>query len=798
MGPWKLTGAQALTAVLALAVLALTVLALAGPALAQVSPMQSRVTGLQALPNSVILTGAPPTATVQRLRVVRQFSLAEIRSNPQMTLGAARIDFTPLLSNPRSSYALASRLRTLPQHVQIAQDEVQISQIDQGLIMHHVLSYAILPGRCADPVARRQISAAGAQCFTRATAAERIAAFAAPGSPRYVADPAKRQIAIAAFQRNSALQDADATRRIADLRAALNNPAQRGQIAAQVGPQEMQRLTTLNDDQLKEEVINAATQRFEETTFTPQLESSKYAHPTSTLRPAPGAAEIAAGQQLINGQGAAQAPAAYPKLLRSIPGTGFRTTGSSTTPTGDQTSDLDLGTFVFLTGFTLGHDYEWNLEVDTTINWCVIGCSSTYSVKLYAGFNYGFGLRFPIQTNLKYHNVTHPNNTAQATLTATYAPIEGSVQDFQATGLSSDQLFGGKELVAQVGADAGFNYNLPVLGGGGTGVSVGVDFTDLLPAPYTHGTFLPPAPGQHGVDTPYVFDTIDLLGGLLNFGVLGGQVFPAIDINLHSNKLQFTVNDEIGNRRTLVNATGQPVSVGVNPAKGDDSHFSFGNPVYNLGFTLTPGIDARLFIDVAVWSNNWDWPVWFPQLAVDLPPGGMDFSCHAGTTCVLDFEPEHQAGLTNGVMQTLKNLGCVQQGSAMSCTKLTGYAACQTAVNSHSILGVQSCDGSFALREEQVADRTLTGGGCLRQGGQIGRYACAIKGGMLGLCMTMANNGSVLSCQALVPPQVDQILRRGCSESPNQAGVFTCIPGMLALCNTYAKNGYVLMCKVGP
>jgi hypothetical protein len=773
------------------------VLALAGPALAQTAPMQSRETGLRALPNSVILTSASPTAAVQRLPVLRQFSLADIRSNPRVTVGGTRIDFTPMLSNPRSSYSLASHLRGLPQHIKVVQDDVQISQIDQGLILHHVLSYAILPGRCADPAARGQIESAGAQCFTRGTADQRVAEFATPGSPRYLADPARRQAAVAAFQRNVALEDADATRRIADLRAALSTPAGRAPIAAQVGPAEMQRLTTLSDDDLKEEVINAATQTFDETSFVPLAESSKYAHPVSTLRAAPSASEVAAGQALISGQGGARAPAAYPNLLRSIPDSRFRTTGSSTAPTGDQTSDIDLGTYVFLTGFTLGHDYEWSMQVDTTINWCIIGCSSTYSVKLYAGFNYGFGLRFPIKTTLQYHNVTHPNNTAEATLRATYAPIEGTVADFQSTGLSSDQLFGGKELVAQVGADAGFNYDLPVVGSGGTGFSVGVDFTDMLPAPYTHGTFLPPAPGQHGIDTPYVFDTVDLLGGLLNFGVLGGQVFPAVDINLHSDKLQFTVNDEIANRRTLVAATGQSISVGVNPAKGNDSHFSFGNPVYNLGFTLTPGIDARLFIDVAVWSDHWDWPVWFPQLAVDLPPGGMDFSCHAGTTCVLDFEPEHQAGLTNGVMQNLKNLGCVQQGSAMMCAKLQGYTACQNAVNSHSILGVQSCDGSMALREEQVADQTLTNGGCTRQNAQIGRYYCPANG-MLGLCNTMAGNGAVLNCQLLAPPQVDQILRRGCSASPNQAGVYSCIPGMMALCNTYVKNGFALMCKPAP
>jgi hypothetical protein len=29
--------------------------------------------------------------------------------------------------------------------------------------------------------------------------------------------------------------------------------------------------------------------------------------------------------------------------------------------------------------------------------------------------------------------------------------------------------------------------------------------------------------------------------------------------------------------------------------------------------------------------------VWFPAVAVTLPPGGIDFSCHAGTICKRDY-----------------------------------------------------------------------------------------------------------------------------------------------------------------
>jgi hypothetical protein len=756
---------------------------------------QPRPTNQRALPQSVILRGDAYSSTIQQLHVVRQYPLSSVRSNPQVALGDARLDFTPMLTNPKALFNVAERLRAMPQQVQVQEQSSDVTEIDQGLVIHEVLTYRILPGKCADQATKSQLASAGVSCFTQATASERIAEFSRPGSPRYVADPEKRQAAIAAYQHNSALEDAEATKHIADLRQALADPTRRAAITAQIGPQEAARLQTLNDDQLRDYVINSSVQRVEETSFVPRLQSSIYAKPVYNLRTAPSMAEISAGQALSRGATNGD-PAEFPKLLRLVPSSAYHNLGNSTGPGGDKISDLDLGTYYYLTGFTLGHDYEWSREVDVTVNWCIFGCSSTYSIKVYAGFNYGFGLRFPIQVDLKYHSVVHANNSAQATTTATFEPIQGNVQDFEDTGLSSDQLFNGKELVAQVGAYAGYNVNLPVLGGSNT-FSIGVDFTNYLPPPYTGGIFQPPAPGTGGINSNFIFSQFDLLGGLLNFGIVGGQVFPAVKLNLHSDKLQFTLTDEILNKPTLVNATGQSINVAVNNAAIHDSHFKFGNPVYNLGFTLTPGIAANLFVDIAVWSDNWTWPIWFPQLAVTVPSGGVDFSCHAGTTCVLDFQPEHQEAVTGGIDQQLNGLGCRQQGSAMACPTYRGYLTCLNDLNSHP-LGIQSCDPGMALKQGQAADRTLTGGGCQRIGSNIGNYACPGEGGMLGLCQTMLNNGAVLGCSLLVPTSTDQILRRGgCKEDPGPPGTYSCPTSMMGLCQLYVKNRVILACKQG-
>jgi hypothetical protein len=700
------------------------------------------------VPNSVVLRGAYPE-TMQRLHVVRKYALTDLRSRPQVTLGQARLDFTPMLQNDKALFNIAQRLREMPQHVEVREDSSEISEVDQGLVIHHSLTYRILPGKCADQNAKAQLARVGVACFERAATSERVAEFSRPGAPRYVADQNKRQTAIATYQRNVAASAADANQGIANLRKALANPSQRAAISAQIGEAETARVSTLSDDQLKEELINSSVQHYEETMFVPKLESANYAHPQHTLTIAASSAEVDAVERLLRDGVPANgaSPSNFPKLLKVVPGSALHL-NTSTAPAGDKAADLELGPYYFLTGFTIGHDYEWNWGATVTINWCIVDCSSTYGVELNAGFNYAFGLRFPIQAQFKYHTVVHPNKSTEADLAGTFEPIEGNVDNFFEAGLAAEQMYDAKEIVAQVGANAGFNISLPGLGVGDS-FNEGVDFTNMLPTPYTGGRFQPPAPGTRGINSNYTFDQIDLLGGLLNYGVVGGQLFPSVQINLHSDKLQFTLNDEVERRQTVLDAPPKPVSLGTVPSgEGVLSHFSIGNPVYNLGFTVTPGLTPNVFVDIDIWSDNWNWTLWFPQLAVDLPPNGVDFGCHAGTTCVVDFEPVYNL-VTGQIEDTHK--------------------------------------------ERDAADRTLLGGGCQRVNGQEGNYLCPVKG-MLGLCKTMMSNNAVSSCGALVPNVVDEILKRGKCTGNN--GEYACPQGMMGLCNLYVKNQEIVSCKV--
>lgn len=697
--------------------------------------------------NSVMLRGTY-AETMQRLRVVRKYALADVRSRPQVTLGLARLDLTPMLSNQKALFNIALKLHAMPQHVEVKEDSSEISEVDEGLVIHHTLTYRILPGKCSDPNAKAQLTQAGIGCFEQGATTERLAEFSRPGAARYVADPGKRQQATMAYQRNIAASTADANQGIANLRKALANPSQRAAISAQVGEAEAARMSTMSDDQLKEELINSSVQHYEETLFVPKVESANYAHPQHTLTIAANSAEVNEVHRLLSDGVNGPDPSNFPKLLKVLPGSALHLNPSSA-PAGDKAADLELGPYYFLTGFTIGHDYEWNWGVSITINWCVFGCSSTYGIQLNAGFNYAFGLRFPIQAQFKYHAVVHPNNSYEANLSGAFEPIEGNVDDFFQAGLSADQMYDAKEIVAQVGANAGFNINLPGWGVGDN-FNAGVDFTNFLPSPYTGGRFQPPAPGSSGINTDYTFNQIDLLGGLLNFGAVGGQLFPSVRINLHSDKLKFTVNDEVQRHQTSIYAPPKPMSIGTTRSgNGVLSHFSIGNPVYNLGFTVTPGLTPNVFVDIAIWSDNWNWTLWFPQLAVDLPPGGVDFGCHAGTTCVVDFEPVFNP-TTGQIGDTVK--------------------------------------------ERDVADRALTSEGCQRVNGQEGNYLCPIKGGMLGLCKTMLSNNAVSSCGVLVPTVVDQILTRG--KCTNNNGTYTCPQGMMGLCNLYVKNQEIAACQL--
>ena len=358
--------------------------------------------------SSVILQGGTHAQTMQRLHVVRQYALQNLRSNPRVMLGEAQLDFTPMLNNPRALPNVAIRLQAMPQHVQVQASTSEVTEVDQGLVIHHVLTYQILPGKCADAGAKAQLAAAGMTCFTRSTMAPTRGGVQRAGQPALHCRPWKAaggDRGIPAEERGGGCGCEPAHRRTAQIAGRSN--AARG-YRGQGGPGRSGAHESLSDDDLKDELINMGPQTVEETMFVPKLESSNYAHPQHTAdddRQPRGGGGSAANDAQWRAGGAS--PAGFPKLLKVVPGSALHLNGSGQ-PRGDQTADLDHGP-VHLS-YRLHHwprlRMEWGVSV--SINWCVVGCTSTYGIQLNAGFNYAFGLRFPIQTTPQVSNRCSP------------------------------------------------------------------------------------------------------------------------------------------------------------------------------------------------------------------------------------------------------------------------------------------------------------------------------------------------------------------------------------------------------
>lgn len=563
------------------------------PASVIIPPAEGQVVPM--LANSLTLRPGSYSDMVGRLPVVRQISPAALRSNAPIRVGKMRVDFGPVLKNRQALINIATKLRAMPDLVEVRADLLEAIEVERGLVVHNVLTYNFKPGACRDRGRRDRIASAGISCFTQSSEAELAAAFANPRDARYVRDPRERARALAYAKAHRGQMESDIAGNVGSFRERLADPAQRAELAAEVGEAEVARLAALDDTALAGELINNNETKVEQVTYLPSSDPVGIAKPAAS--PPPVAAE----------------------------------------------SDIDvsypIGDFTYLTGFTLGRQYEWKQRVETTIKWCLVGCKKTYYAEVSAGFSYGFGLRFPIRLGGAY-NYRQTQAGKQGSLTTTITTINGSAADFTSTGLASDKLFDGKELVAEFTAHAGVGAKLPIVGRvGPIDIPVGFDFTSLMPGDFANGQFTPPQPGKPGPSAPFIFEQFDMLGGRGNYGILGAQVFPAVDLTLTSDLLTLTLRDKNkkGDQLTVLNSgTSSEVPLVLDPAD-DAANFAIENPKYNLTFKVTPGLDARLFIDLAVWGTKWDWLVWFPQLAIELPPGGLSFACHDGTVCSHDF-----------------------------------------------------------------------------------------------------------------------------------------------------------------
>ena len=573
-------------------------MALAAPALAQLGQAMSGSAATKTeivppasapkvnVPGATILRGGSHGQILQGLKVKRQLSFQTLKASPTLQLGRARLNLAPVLDNPAALHNVAQRLRGQPQLVRVLGGETRGFEIDQGLIISSSLSYAIKPGGCNTAARRAQLQTAGVSCFTRTTAKLAVA----PNAGNRAMSPG------GAAQRAAEAQ-AGIKADIGQLKAMLATPAGRAKIEAELGSAETARLTKLSDDQLEEEAVNSQSVTVEQLMFVPSADLLD----TDIVRRGP----------------------ASPKFIDVAP------------PAEKVDVKRELTPRIFLTGFTLGRKFEWSKRVETTIKWCLVGCKKTYYAEAYAKFEYAFGLRFPVRLDGTYE-YQRKGSSETATVTPRFVPINGSAADYAAAGLPADQIHNGQELVAFFDATAGGGFNVPFYPPMGGELALKKDLAAMLPPPFTGGQFTPPAPGTSTPAAPFIFTDVDLIGGRANFGVVAAQIFPAVKISLHSNGLRFVLHDNATGKDADLIASGAAKNLGITAER--ESSFSIGSPLYTLGFDLTPGLDARLSVNIAVWSNHWDVAVWFPQMTVTLPPDGAKFSCHIQTICTRNYK----------------------------------------------------------------------------------------------------------------------------------------------------------------
>ncbi|MEN9235342.1 MAG: hypothetical protein Q6K59_04075 [Gloeomargarita sp. GMQP_bins_25] len=556
------------------------------------------------LDGSAILSHRTLSDQLPRLGIQRQFNLSSLRQQPILSFGLGRLNFQPFLNDPKAPFNVAQKLRALPNLATVQTDTTTVWEVRDGMVIHTLLRYELKPGACTNPASRRQVEQAGVACASRlsesALEARNQQLFReGTGRPGPVHDWSLRQREWRAKQL-SALRGY-----MAQLRAYFQDPTQRARMVQNWGQAEVQRLAALDDEALMTEMANSSETVIEQVMFIPVKDQLDWYIP---------------GLKLI-----LKTPDFLVLQNIKLP----QKDGVSATSTAHKPTTQALPERYFLTGFTLGREYEWRRRIEKTIKWCWLGCAETYFAEAYAQFRYGLGLRFPIKTWGTYSYLGQD----QAEVTVNFSPVNGHEGHYLEAGLPKEKLFQGKEIVAEASAKAGLAVKFPIIGTTGVHPSLEADFTQYLPGIFSGGQLTPPAPGNQTLSQTTVIEQIDFLGNSANFGVIGAKVHPVLALAMQSGSLTLKLVDNLaGGSSRLLTASGLRIPLKTSPAD-QSSSFSLGDPVYEVSFIITPGINAKLFLDLAVWSTSWDQTILFPQLEIRLPPDGLQFACHAQTKC---------------------------------------------------------------------------------------------------------------------------------------------------------------------
>ena len=82
----------------------------------------------------------------------------------------------------------------------------------------------------------------------------------------------------------------------------------------------------------------------------------------------------------------------------------------------------------------------------------------------------------------------------------------------------------------------------------------------------------------------------------------------------------------------------------INLNESYKARFKIHDPYYNISLSLYPGLKVNGNIGLAGWSQDIGSHIRFPSLGIDIPSGGIPFSCHRGTICSRTYNFDARTG----------------------------------------------------------------------------------------------------------------------------------------------------------
>lgn len=515
-----------------------------------------------------------------------------------------KINLSPKSANLSNLVNKALLLRNNPSLGSVISEKASIANLRSGVAIKTLLTYQLNPTACKSAQRNARLKRNGLSCFRPANATTS----ATKG----------KQFSNQRKNRNKA-DYADQAR--SELAALLK------QTRSEIAKTGRKDLLNLSDEQLTSEILNSAKTTEEETIFIPRNFIVN-----NNLQPV--------FNQRI-------------KLLESL--------NNHQAPPPPQSQNIDIEKLEFLTGFTLGKDFEWRKRFSTCIG--LGDRCRTYYIEPYARFGYGLGVRFPMRaSNLNFDYEPNSNqNTAKVSV-----KLEGfdagtnSYQNlFRASGLQVNNtenypIYSGKELIAEFEARAGLKYKVPVRGTRDWSTGTSIDFTDYLDGDLAGGHVSPRGQGESLDST--IWAPIDLLGGSGNFGLAGVRVNPGAKISLEINEMELKIKDYNNQRETLIKPSRRTNDYNVLVAN-NLSTFSLKEPSSTAKFNVTPGLRGVAWVDLYLWERDYPVEVFFPQYSVTVPSKGISFGCHQGTAC----EHKFTISTTSGQQETERTISSVAE-----------------------------------------------------------------------------------------------------------------------------------------